>query len=192
MGDGFLVSQIAACQYDPPPTTPPATPSTRSSRFLTVTPSLTFLLFSFVQNPKCFKCFVVSWSTMYYKTSPIPQIYFAPNWILLDKRAPNGSGSNQTGAFARNSNLAFNILKKLFWSKNCTFWLKNLRGDICWSGENVEQRNYESNPLFRLGYSLQADCFQDLSRLGKSLSTLWSIREPELKEMSCQQGWKGK
>ena len=78
MGDGFLVSQIAACQYDPPPTTPPATPSTRSSRFLTVTPSLTFVLFFFVQNPKCVSCMY-----MYHDLPCIIKHLQFPKYILL-------------------------------------------------------------------------------------------------------------
>ena len=51
--------------------------------------------------------------------------------------------------------------------------------------KNGEQENYDSNPLLRLGYSLfifQVDCFQDFSRLGKSLSTLWSIRLEQSEE----------
>ena len=54
--------------------------------------------------------------------------------------------------------------------------------------KNVEQQNYNSNPLFRLGYSpsspfiFQVHCFQDFSRLGKSLSTLWSIRLEQSEE----------
>ena len=74
--------------------------------------------------------------------------------------------------------------------------LATLEFDFCWAksgwqkilSKNVEQKNYNSNPLFRLGYSpsspfiFQVHCFQDFSRLGKSLSTLWSIRDDDSEE----------